>query len=353
AKGRYIARMDAHAVYGKDYLKNCLEVMEATKADNVGGPALSLPSSKTAMAHSIVLAHLSPFGLGGGTFRNPNAEGWVETVWPGFYRREVFEKVGYLTFSVPRAEDIEFNARAREAGFKIYLSPKIKSYYYCRDTLKKIWIQRWSDGVSIARILKINPKAPRLRHFIPLIFISSLLLLSALALISAPPGSISLTSLKGLNLFNLSNVSNSIGLAATRLLLLELLAYFSAMLLAVIQAGKTKFTVYSSKFENVTGQDGNQPQPVNNLTVNGQTVNGKQENSTLNGQTVNCPLTRLRASKQPDPTPNVPTVNGKRSFGSLALLPVVFVTLHFSYGLGSLWGLISLPLFVNRKLENR
>jgi hypothetical protein len=86
------------------------------------------------------------------------------------------------------------------------------------------------------------------------------------------------------------------------MLALELFAYFSAMLLAVIQAGQAKFTVYNSKFENNTV-----------------------------------------------PTENGPTVNCKLAPGSLALLPLVFVTLHFSYGLGSLWGLVTLAGWAGKR----
>ena len=39
ASGSVIVRMDAHTRYADDYVQACIDVMEETGADNVGGPA--------------------------------------------------------------------------------------------------------------------------------------------------------------------------------------------------------------------------------------------------------------------------------------------------------------------------
>lgn len=324
AKGEVVIRMDAHALYATDYIEKCLAVSESTGAANVGGPALALPGDETTMARAIALAHHSPFGLGGGAFRNPEADGFVETVWPGCFRREVFDKVGYLDERRTRTEDIDFNARLRAAGYTIYLSPLIKARYYCRTTLWETWKQRWADGVEITRFLPDNPKAPRLRHFIPLIFVSSLIILSVL--IHSNLGAALWGHGAGSRLANLMYGFKGLGLKQPglfslktwswhllflRLLALELFAYFTAMLLAVIHAGLAQLKRLETfeRFETVgepgepTNQPGNSEFGIRNSTF---------------------------------------------SFGSLALLPLVFVTLHFSYGLGSLWGLATL-VFKNSK----
>src|SRR5262245_43826313 len=38
AKGQIIIRMDAHTEYASDYIQQCVRVLDATGADNVGGP---------------------------------------------------------------------------------------------------------------------------------------------------------------------------------------------------------------------------------------------------------------------------------------------------------------------------
>ena len=365
ARYEIIIRMDAHAFYASDYISSCINVMEETGAANVGGHMRALPPQGGVFAYASMLANDSPFGLGGGKFHDPNYEGYVDTVWLGCYRRTIFDEVGLYDERRPRNHDIDMNARLRNNGYKIYLSSKIKVWYYPRSTFTALWRQRWGDGYEITHFMFDNPSAPSLRHFIPLIFVSTILLLSALSLsglgaalwgrgagtklanllhgfkgLNQLPGSVTFS-----NGSNVSNVSNlrvwSWHLLFLRLLALELFAYFSAMLLAVIQAGQSKFTVYNSKLGNKDQQSSIQPATSECSTpklvlspaglpderTDGPTVNAKQLSSTVNGT----------------------TVNGKLSLGSLLLLPLVFVTLHFSYGLGSLWGLISLPYWAAGK----
>jgi succinoglycan biosynthesis protein ExoA len=184
AKGGVLVMMDAHARYAPDYVKRCWEVMDKTGSANVGGPAVALPGGDSAMAGAIALAHHSPFGLGGGRFRDAAAEGFVETVWPGCFRKAVFDTTGYIDERRSRTEDLEFNTRLRAAGFAIYLSPTIKAWYYCRTTLGETWRQRWADGFEITYFLPDNPAAPQLRHYVPLAFVAGLVLFSAAAIFS-------------------------------------------------------------------------------------------------------------------------------------------------------------------------
>ncbi|MDI6740729.1 MAG: glycosyltransferase family 2 protein, partial [Candidatus Edwardsbacteria bacterium] len=185
ARGDVLVMMDAHARYAPDYVGRCLEIMEKTGAANVGGPAVALPGGDGAMARAIALAHHSRFGLGGGQFRDPDAAGFVETLWPGCFKREAFEKCGPIDERRSRTEDLEFNTRLRQAGFTIYLSPAIKAWYYCRPDLAGTWRQRWADGFEITRFLPDNPAAPKYRHYIPLFFVSGLLITGLAAVVLA------------------------------------------------------------------------------------------------------------------------------------------------------------------------
>jgi hypothetical protein len=309
--------MDAHARYGSDYISQCIKVMEQTGAANVGGPALALPGGPGPMAQAITLAHYSPFGLGGAQFRDPNAEGFVVTVWPGCFKREVFDRIGYIDERRTRTEDIEFNSRLREAGYKIYLSPLIKAYYYCRTTLGETWRQRWADGYEITHFLPDNPRAPRLRHFIPLIFVTSLILLAALSLSGL--GADLWGRGAGTKLANLLHGFKGLGLKQPGVLDLKawswhLFAYLGAMAFFAGQAGRRQYKVKGFKLKE-TGK--NTGDGIQNIDKAGHSV-------------FNIQYSEFKPV-------------------SLALHPVVFLTLHFSYGLGSLWGLISLPYWAARR----
>ena len=51
AHGSIFARMDAHCVYAPDYLRRCVEALEASGADNVGGPYRTLAEGPAQPGH--------------------------------------------------------------------------------------------------------------------------------------------------------------------------------------------------------------------------------------------------------------------------------------------------------------
>jgi hypothetical protein len=107
--------------------------------------------------------------------------------------------------------------------------------------------------------------------------------------------------------FNVWNLK----LFSIRLLIMELGAYLGAMAFFAGQAGRRQYKVKSLKFKE-TGK--NTGDGIQNIDKAGHSV-------------FNIQYSEFK-------------------FGSLALLPAVFLTLHFSYGLGSLWGLVTLPFWL-------
>ena len=178
--GKIIFIISAHSVLGQDYLNNCLYLLEETGADCVGGAMR--PVSDSLIGKAIAGAHISFFGLGGGKFHNPKYSGYVDTVYMGAYRREVFDEVGMFDETLVRNQDIEFNSRLRRAGGKIYLSDRIVSYYYCRSNLYDLWKQNFTNGYWNVITIKKSPGSLSLRHFIPLLFVATLGLALVLAL---------------------------------------------------------------------------------------------------------------------------------------------------------------------------
>ena len=73
ARGKVILRMDAHTEYAKDYIRRCVEVLEHTVADNVGGPALT--KAKGYVQSAVCAAYHSPFSVGGARFHDVDYEG--------------------------------------------------------------------------------------------------------------------------------------------------------------------------------------------------------------------------------------------------------------------------------------
>jgi glycosyltransferase involved in cell wall biosynthesis len=165
ARGDIIARMDVHADYAPDYLEKCVEVLARTGADNVGGAARC--RAKGAVQRAVAAALSSPLGFGGASFRDADAEGWVDTLFPGTFRREIFDKVGLFDEGAVVNEDAELNQRILQAGGRIYQSREIVVYYYPRDSLSGLARQYFRYGQGRARTLLKHRRFVRLRPALP------------------------------------------------------------------------------------------------------------------------------------------------------------------------------------------
>lgn len=177
AKGNIIIRMDAHAKYKDTYISQCVDYLEKSKADNVGGAIITVPAKNTLTAKAITICLGHFFGAGSSLFRTGvEKPTWVDTVFGGCYKKEVFDKIGLFNENLIRSQDIELNLRLKKAGGKILLAPDIISYYYPKSTLKDFFLHNVKDGVWAILPLKFVKIPFGLRHYIPLIFFLTLLL---------------------------------------------------------------------------------------------------------------------------------------------------------------------------------
>jgi cellulose synthase/poly-beta-1,6-N-acetylglucosamine synthase-like glycosyltransferase len=180
ATGDVIVRMDVHAEYAPDYVRRCVEVLERTGADNVGGAQRA--KARTPFQRALCAALASPLGVGGARYRSAEAEGFVDTVFLGAFRRRVFETVGLWDPGAITNEDAELNQRILDAGGQIYLSKDIVVHYFPRDSLKALATQYFRYGRGRARTLLKLGTFPTLRPLLPFFLVSG-----AAALLLAPP----------------------------------------------------------------------------------------------------------------------------------------------------------------------
>lgn len=184
ACGDVIARLDAHAEMAPGYLSGCVDSLERTGADNVGGVRLELAQDTGAFAGPIVAALTHPFGVGNAHYRFGSTQArWVDTVFCGCWRREVFERIGKFNERLSRTQDLEFNQRLRKAGGKILLEPALTTYYYTRSRLGRFCRHNWINGVWSVLPFAYSTVIPvRWRHLTPLGFVGATLILGAVAL---------------------------------------------------------------------------------------------------------------------------------------------------------------------------
>ncbi len=73
------------------------------------------------------------------------------------YKRKVLEAIGPQDISLFRGEDVDFNWRVIQAGFKVLYVPDIKVYHYHRSTWKGLFNQHYMYGRAYYRVRKKWP----------------------------------------------------------------------------------------------------------------------------------------------------------------------------------------------------
>jgi succinoglycan biosynthesis protein ExoA len=208
AAGEIIVRVDGHTEIAPDYVRQCVAELQRSGAENVGGRMTAVASG--AFGQAVALATSSPFGVGGARFHYSDREEWVDTVYMGAWRREVFDRFGLFDEELVRDQDDEFNYRVRSRGGRILLSPRIRSRYTVRSTPHSLWRQYFQYGYWKVRVMQKHPGQMRPRHFAPPLFAASWIAVPLLAVVS-PLGRVGLGLLAGSYL--VANLASSIALA--------------------------------------------------------------------------------------------------------------------------------------------
>lgn len=195
AQGEIVIRVDGHTFIEPDYIQQCVDALQRSKADGVGGPMRAVGVGYTSEA--IALATSSPFGIGNSTYRTSHylIERYVETTHMGAYRKETLLRVGLFNKQFIRHQDYELDYRIRHSGGAIFLSPYIRSTYFVRGSLRKLWRQYFQYGFWKGRFLRNNPRSIRWRHTIPPLFVLGLLVTALTALVGFRPGMVMLLAI--------------------------------------------------------------------------------------------------------------------------------------------------------------
>ncbi len=180
AAGDVIARVDAHAAVSPGYFALCVDHLAASGADNVGGAMRTLPRDSGCFAGPIVAALSHPFGVGNSHFRIGSRIGtteprWVDTVFGGCWRREVFARVGRFDTNLRRSQDMEFSLRLKAAGGRTLLVPEARIDYYARARMTAFCRHNFENGEWAILPFAHSAVIPvSLRHLIPLLFVMAL-----------------------------------------------------------------------------------------------------------------------------------------------------------------------------------
>jgi succinoglycan biosynthesis protein ExoA len=179
ANGTVIIRMDAHTEYAADYVQQSVAALQETGADAVGGPWVA--RGRTFLERAIAAAFQSPFAVGGARGHDPRYGGPIDTVYLGCWHRAIFERVGLFDEELVRNQDDEFSLRVVRSGGRIWQSPRIRSWYTPRGSLRALFRQYAQYGYWKVRVIQKHRLPASPRHLVPALFVASLAVLLAIA----------------------------------------------------------------------------------------------------------------------------------------------------------------------------
>jgi glycosyltransferase involved in cell wall biosynthesis len=179
SQGDIIIRLDAHALYPSNYISGLVKKLIELDADNVGVALKSDVLHKNSKALAIKEVLSNKFGVGNATFRlGVDRIKEIDTVPFGCWKKEVFDKYGYFDERLERGQDIELNRRIKKNGGKIYIIPGISCTYFTRETFLGLAKQQYKTGKWDVFILFFTRyfHSLSIRHFVPMVFVLSLIL---------------------------------------------------------------------------------------------------------------------------------------------------------------------------------
>jgi len=186
SRGEYIILLSAHCGIAPNYIQTLIDECESLNADVIGavGMTETLGSSHQAAAIKYVLS--SRFGVGNAFYRTGvDSIKEVDTVAYACYRKDIFKKLGLFDEKLARNQDLEFNKRVKNHNGKIYLTPDTYFIYYARNNYKDLYRNNFGNGYwsIISPYLLGEVKSESLRHYIPFIFVMTILISLMLSVI--------------------------------------------------------------------------------------------------------------------------------------------------------------------------
>ncbi|MBI4647756.1 MAG: glycosyltransferase family 2 protein [Bacteroidia bacterium] len=197
ATGELIMIASAHATYSHDYINILVTKMQLFDVDMIGGLLKSDVLSKNSKSLSIASVLSHKFGVGNAFFRiGINKPTFVDTVSYGICKKNLFTQVGYYNEKLIRNQDMEFSKRLLQKNKKVLLIPDVYSTYYVRETYNQLSKNCYQNGKWIFPTIYYSKRLSSLslRHFIPLIFMLSLIIPLIFSILYFPLAFVSLLS---------------------------------------------------------------------------------------------------------------------------------------------------------------
>ncbi len=192
SRGEVIVRMDVHTRYAPDYVATCLDAIETTGADVVGGAWHAETASDAGpMAQAIAAAFQSRWVTGGALSRQLDHDGEVDTVYLGAWPRRTFERHGGFDEQLVRNQDDEHNLRIVRGGGTVWQSSRIRSWYRPRAHLGQVFRQYRQYGYWKPFVMRKHRQAAAPRQLAPLALVAALATTAIASLVAVVAGAAS------------------------------------------------------------------------------------------------------------------------------------------------------------------
>jgi succinoglycan biosynthesis protein ExoA len=171
-KGELFLVIDGHClVENRKMLKEMVNAFSQSGAACLGRPQPFFIPSQPTWQRAIAIARTSRFGHSSNSLIHSKFEGMIDPTSVGCaYKKEVFEKIGYVDESFDACEDVEFNYRVKQAGFKSYFTYKIGVTYFPRENISGLWKQLVRYGEGRARFMMKHTQALNIDMLLPVLF---------------------------------------------------------------------------------------------------------------------------------------------------------------------------------------
>lgn len=164
AKGRYVARIDAHASVSVDYLERGVAELEADPAvASIGGRRIGVGEGGTGRAIAAALS--SPFGVGNSVNHYGGEPQDTDHASFAVSRVDVLRSIGGWDEKLLVNEDVDLDHRIGLAGFRIRYDPQMEIFWHVRRTVRDFARQYRRYGRGKAAMVRKNGRsAVRVRH---------------------------------------------------------------------------------------------------------------------------------------------------------------------------------------------
>ncbi len=184
ATGEIISYIDGHTyINNRMLLQNMVELMAEKEVSILSRPQFLDTPENSYFQKAVSLARKSPIGHGLDSTIYTDEDKYVNPTSSGAtYKKDAFEKLGGFDERFDACEDVDFNFRAAENGYKSFTSMKLAVFYYPRESLSALFAQMSRYGVGRFRLARKHPGSLSLGTLIPPFITVGIPLLILLAL---------------------------------------------------------------------------------------------------------------------------------------------------------------------------